>query len=224
MRGLWVVASALAVVAEPASAAWWYYCDTAKAYYPYVATCAVPWRAVPAQPVVVPPVPVPAPPPVPPSSAVPAPAPPPVSSAPPPSPPATSAPVPIAPPAAPVQAGAGQPAKARAAPAAPAGPVLGPRDLSRILSAHDQDRTHFERDFKGRRFRAAGSFGGLTDTGLGAAFLEMKLSGNSVFCRLDKAGAARMAGKSKGDPLAAEGVIEDVVLGNLYLDRCAFGS
>lgn len=28
----------------------WYYCDTSKAYYPYVQSCAGPWRSVPATP------------------------------------------------------------------------------------------------------------------------------------------------------------------------------
>jgi hypothetical protein len=27
----------------------WYYCPTARAYYPYVPTCPVPWQIVPAQ-------------------------------------------------------------------------------------------------------------------------------------------------------------------------------
>lgn len=31
-------------------AASWYYCDAARAYYPYVASCPGGWRAVPAQP------------------------------------------------------------------------------------------------------------------------------------------------------------------------------
>jgi hypothetical protein len=28
----------------------WYYCDPARAYYPYVATCSAPWRPVSPQP------------------------------------------------------------------------------------------------------------------------------------------------------------------------------
>lgn len=28
----------------------WYYCDSAKGYYPYVPSCPEPWRTVPAQP------------------------------------------------------------------------------------------------------------------------------------------------------------------------------
>ncbi len=28
----------------------WYYCDSAKGYYPYVPTCPEPWRPVPSQP------------------------------------------------------------------------------------------------------------------------------------------------------------------------------
>jgi hypothetical protein len=28
----------------------WYYCDSAKAYYPYVTQCPEPWRVVPAVP------------------------------------------------------------------------------------------------------------------------------------------------------------------------------
>jgi hypothetical protein len=28
----------------------WYYCDSAKGYYPYVSSCPEPWRQVPAQP------------------------------------------------------------------------------------------------------------------------------------------------------------------------------
>lgn len=38
----------------------WYYCDSAKAYYPYVPSCPEAWRAVPAQPPVPVQVPVPA--------------------------------------------------------------------------------------------------------------------------------------------------------------------
>jgi hypothetical protein len=36
--------------AGPAPQANWYYCDGAKAYYPYVRSCASGWRAVPANP------------------------------------------------------------------------------------------------------------------------------------------------------------------------------
>jgi hypothetical protein len=43
------VEPALAPAAPPAPALW-YYCDPARAYYPYVPTCPVPWRAVPAAP------------------------------------------------------------------------------------------------------------------------------------------------------------------------------
>ena len=35
--------------AAPAATVW-YYCDPARAYYPYVSTCNVPWRMVPAAP------------------------------------------------------------------------------------------------------------------------------------------------------------------------------
>lgn len=31
-------------------AQYWYYCDSAKGYYPYVPNCPEPWRQVPAQP------------------------------------------------------------------------------------------------------------------------------------------------------------------------------
>lgn len=34
----------------PPPTQYWYYCDEAKAYYPYVATCPGPWRKVPATP------------------------------------------------------------------------------------------------------------------------------------------------------------------------------
>ena len=34
----------------PESPPGWYYCDSAKAYYPYVQGCAEPWRVVPAVP------------------------------------------------------------------------------------------------------------------------------------------------------------------------------
>ena len=36
------------VVNQPSGV--WYYCDPARAYYPYVAQCEVPWRTVPAMP------------------------------------------------------------------------------------------------------------------------------------------------------------------------------
>src|SRR5208282_3723908 len=37
----------LAGIAHSAGAqGYWYYCDPAHAYYPYVSTCPVPWRAV----------------------------------------------------------------------------------------------------------------------------------------------------------------------------------
>jgi hypothetical protein len=36
--------------AAPAPAGNWYYCDSAKAYYPYVSQCAEGWRTVPATP------------------------------------------------------------------------------------------------------------------------------------------------------------------------------
>ena len=36
------------VSAPPANL--WYYCDSARAYYPYVSNCPQPWRAVPAMP------------------------------------------------------------------------------------------------------------------------------------------------------------------------------
>ncbi len=34
----------------PQTTQYWYYCDEAKGYYPYVPTCPGPWRAVPAMP------------------------------------------------------------------------------------------------------------------------------------------------------------------------------
>jgi hypothetical protein len=40
-----VIAAAICYV-KPAAAQIWYWCDPAGAYYPYVATCPVPWRAV----------------------------------------------------------------------------------------------------------------------------------------------------------------------------------
>jgi hypothetical protein len=39
--------------AQPApqeSSQWWFYCPSAKAYYPYVRECPEPWQRVPAQP------------------------------------------------------------------------------------------------------------------------------------------------------------------------------
>ena len=40
---------AMAPSAAPAAGSW-YFCDSAKAYYPYVAQCPEPWRMVPAVP------------------------------------------------------------------------------------------------------------------------------------------------------------------------------
>ena len=37
--------------APQAAASEWYYCASARAYYPYVGECAQPWQRVPAQPV-----------------------------------------------------------------------------------------------------------------------------------------------------------------------------
>ena len=37
--------------APQAAASDWYYCPSARAYYPYVGECAQPWQRVPAQPV-----------------------------------------------------------------------------------------------------------------------------------------------------------------------------
>ena len=42
--------AAPAPTAAPASGGTWYYCDSAKAYYPYVAQCKEGWRPVPARP------------------------------------------------------------------------------------------------------------------------------------------------------------------------------
>lgn len=38
------------VAPAQAAAGVWYYCDSAKGYYPYVATCSEGWRTVPASP------------------------------------------------------------------------------------------------------------------------------------------------------------------------------
>jgi hypothetical protein len=38
------------VAAAPPPPQYWYYCEPAKEYYPYVASCPVPWKAVPATP------------------------------------------------------------------------------------------------------------------------------------------------------------------------------
>ena len=38
------------MVAPQPSAQYWYYCESAKAYYPYVPSCAEGWKSVPAQP------------------------------------------------------------------------------------------------------------------------------------------------------------------------------
>ena len=46
-----VVAPQTAVPAQPQpSAQFWYYCDSANGYYPYVPSCPEAWRQVPAQP------------------------------------------------------------------------------------------------------------------------------------------------------------------------------
>ena len=36
--------------AQPQAPQYWYYCEPAKAYYPYAQTCPTPWKAVPATP------------------------------------------------------------------------------------------------------------------------------------------------------------------------------
>jgi len=36
--------------AAPVSSGTWYYCDSARGYYPYVSSCPQPWRTVPAVP------------------------------------------------------------------------------------------------------------------------------------------------------------------------------
>lgn len=45
-----VVVAPSAVPSVPPPTEYWYYCDAAKAYYPYVASCPGGWRAVPAIP------------------------------------------------------------------------------------------------------------------------------------------------------------------------------
>lgn len=45
-----VVPSQPAEPAPPPAQQYWYYCDSAKAYYPYVSTCPGGWRKVPATP------------------------------------------------------------------------------------------------------------------------------------------------------------------------------
>ena len=37
------------VAPPPGPVHFWYFCDRPRGYYPYVATCRVPWRAVPAR-------------------------------------------------------------------------------------------------------------------------------------------------------------------------------
>ena len=41
-----VVVAPPPVVVQPSSPQYWYYCDSAQAYYPYVAQCPSGWRAV----------------------------------------------------------------------------------------------------------------------------------------------------------------------------------
>jgi hypothetical protein len=43
-------ATAPAATSQPAASGTWYYCDSAKAYYPYVRECREGWRQVPATP------------------------------------------------------------------------------------------------------------------------------------------------------------------------------
>jgi hypothetical protein len=45
-----VVVAPQANIAPPPPAQNWYYCDSAKGYYPYVPSCPEAWRQVPAQP------------------------------------------------------------------------------------------------------------------------------------------------------------------------------
>lgn len=45
-----VVAPAVAVPPPPPPVRMWYFCESARAYYPYVAYCPEGWRAVPAAP------------------------------------------------------------------------------------------------------------------------------------------------------------------------------
>jgi hypothetical protein len=46
----WPASPDYAAPAGPAPQTTWYYCDSAKGYYPYVRSCASGWRAVPANP------------------------------------------------------------------------------------------------------------------------------------------------------------------------------
>jgi hypothetical protein len=41
-----IVLVALQAESARAQSGYWYWCEPARAYYPYVATCPVPWRAV----------------------------------------------------------------------------------------------------------------------------------------------------------------------------------
>jgi hypothetical protein len=43
------------VAPEASSVGYWYYCESAKGYYPYVAQCPEAWKTVPAAPPVQPP-------------------------------------------------------------------------------------------------------------------------------------------------------------------------
>lgn len=45
-----VVQQAPPMPAEMPPAQYWYYCDNPQGYYPYVASCNVPWRGVPVAP------------------------------------------------------------------------------------------------------------------------------------------------------------------------------
>ncbi|MDR3371330.1 hypothetical protein [Rhodoferax sp.] len=42
--------AAAPAVVKPQAPQYWYYCEPAKAYYPYAQTCPMPWKAVPATP------------------------------------------------------------------------------------------------------------------------------------------------------------------------------
>jgi hypothetical protein len=44
------VQPAAPALSGPAPQQYWYYCDSARTYYPYVSSCPEGWRAVPATP------------------------------------------------------------------------------------------------------------------------------------------------------------------------------
>lgn len=109
------------------------------------------------------------------------------------------------------------------APAAPPAPQFTARDLATIMQTSQTNEARFDRDYKGKRLTAAGTFDSMEES-LGSQSVTLNVGDFQVVCNAN-IGDRRLGAKAidwhSGDRLTITGKIDYTFVGTFfYLDDC----